>query len=329
LIKSGCQQRGRMMALVRGGVMARRIVLALLALLIAAAAAPYFLGDVENAVLDAEHRKAAQGQFAETGEGTTHYELTGPRDAQTVVLIHGLGSWLFAWDPIAPDLTRSGFRVLRYDVFGRGYSDRPTRRYDDDLLDSQLLELLQALDITDPVYLVGWSMGGAIAAVFADRHPEMVGKLALLAPAGIPMEPPPLLRAIRVPLLGEWMMRLQSDELVISGVTGQFYRQESAPLFAKRFAPQLQFKGYRRAILSTLRNYPLFDLVETYQRIGGRELPTLVIWGEDDVVLPVANAEYLRAAIPTSDIHTLDQAGHAVHFEEPKRVSPLLLSFFK
>jgi pimeloyl-ACP methyl ester carboxylesterase len=306
--------------------MLRRIILALLALLITAAAAPYFLGDVEKAVLDAEHRKAAPGQFVEIGEGTIHYALTGPHDARTVVLIHGLGSWLFAWDPIIPELTRSGFRVLRYDVFGRGYSDRPTGRYNSDLLDSQLLELLQALDIEDPVSLVGWSMGGAIAAVFADRHPDLVGNLALLAPAGVPMEPPPLLRAIRAPLLGEWLMRLQSDESILSGVTRQFYRQESVPLFAERFAPQLQFKGYRRAILSTLRDYPLFDLAETYQRIGRRELPILVIWGEDDIVLPVTNAEYLRAAIPNSEVHALDHAGHAVHFEEPERVSPILLA---
>jgi pimeloyl-ACP methyl ester carboxylesterase len=309
--------------------MVRRIILVLLVLLITAATAPYFLGDVEPAVLDAEYRRAAPGQFVATGEGTIHYELTGARDAQTVVLIHGLGSWLFAWDPIIPELTRSGFRVLRYDVFGRGYSDRPTGRYDGDLLDNQLLDLLQVLDIKDPVDLVGWSMGGAIAAVFADRHPDMVGKLALLAPAGVPMEPSPLLRAVRAPLLGEWLMRLRSDESILSGVTGQLYRQESVPLFAALFAPALQFKGYRRAILSTLRDYPLLDLAETYQRIGERELPTLVIWGEDDVVLPVANAEYLRAAIPNSEVHALDHAGHAVHFEEPERVSPILVSFLK
>jgi pimeloyl-ACP methyl ester carboxylesterase len=309
--------------------MARKITAAVIGILLIVAVAPYLLGDVESEVLDTQTRKGVRGGFVAVEDGTIHYELNGPADAQTVVLIHGLGSWLFAWDPLVPLLADAGFQTLTYDVFGRGYSDRPRQDYSEDLLDRQLLHLLQALDVHSPVDLVGWSMGGAIAAIFAERHPDMVRRLALFAPAGVSREPPVLLRLVRLPSVGEWMMRLQPEEAMLANVTSQFYHEESGSLFVEPFVEQLRFKGYRRAILSTLRHYPLLGLGGTYDQIGGNGLPTLLIWGQDDIVTPVAGVENLRAAIPTVEVHVLDRAGHAVHFENPDRVGPILVEFLQ
>ncbi len=309
--------------------MARKILFTLLALLVIVAVTPYLLGDMEPVSLDDEHRKAAPGQFVGDSGRQTHYESVGPADAQPVVLIHGIGSWLYVWDPLVPELTSSGFRVIRYDMFGRGYSDRPNHRYDADFFDRQLLDLLQALDIKVPVDLVGWSAGGAISANFAARHPDKVRKLVMLAPAGAPRERSAWFHVMLMPAIGEWLARSRSDAKILAAVPGQLYRPDSPGLFVERFAEQLEFKGYRRAYLSTLRNYSIRDLSESHQAIAKAGIPTLVIWGEDDVSLPVKDADYFRTAIPNSEVHVLDHAGHTVHYEDAQRVAPILRSFLK
>lgn len=142
-----------------------------------------FRGETQE--LDAAARAAAPGQFVTLTEGRTHYELAGPPDAPAVMLIHGFSTPYFIWDPTFVELVAAGFRVLRHDLFGRGYSARPDVVYDQILFDRQLGELLDALGLTAPVHLVGLSMGSAIVVGFTARQPLRVSRLALLAPAGL------------------------------------------------------------------------------------------------------------------------------------------------
>ena len=85
--------------------------------------------------------------------------------------MHGFSVPYFIWDPTFKFLTKSGFRVLRYDLFGRGYSDRPKLRYDIDLFCKQLRELLDTLGF-EQINLMGLSMGGPITATFTARYPQ-------------------------------------------------------------------------------------------------------------------------------------------------------------
>src|SRR5205814_6966801 len=86
------------------------------------------------------------------------------------------------WDSTAAALGANGFRVLRYNYYGRGFSDRPALRYDLAMYDRQLTELLDTLGIHEPIDVAGLSMGGAIAVNFATRHPELVRTLTLVDP---------------------------------------------------------------------------------------------------------------------------------------------------
>ena len=120
---------------------------------------PYFYFDGESQELDAEARSSVKGKFVELPDGIVHYDLTGPVDAKTIVLIHGFSVPYFIWDRNFEALTQADFRVLRFDLYGRGYSDRPNVVYNPDLFDRQLVNLLAALEIEDQVDLVGVSMG--------------------------------------------------------------------------------------------------------------------------------------------------------------------------
>ena len=108
-----------------------------------------------------------------------HYDLSGPEKGELVVLVHGNAAPYFSWDNNLKTLTGAGFRVVRYDLYGFGYLDRPDVTYSRELYDRQLSEMLAKPDIKGPVNMVGTSQGGSIAVYFAAKHPERVKRARL------------------------------------------------------------------------------------------------------------------------------------------------------
>ena len=157
---------------------------AALALLAIALTWPYVFYTTERIELNDETRASLDGEdFIQLSDGWTHYRWNGPIDGPVVVFVHGFSSPMFIWERQAQALGEAGFRVLRFDLYGRGYSDRPDIAYDADLFDRQLLELIDKLGVVGPVDVVGLSMGGPITLRFVDRHPHRVRRFGLIAPA--------------------------------------------------------------------------------------------------------------------------------------------------
>ncbi len=298
-----------------------------LLLIVLALIASYLYAINSKPELDDEARQAAPGQFIQLSKGMVHYELAGPESAKTVVLIHGLATPSFIWDNNYDALVNTGFRVLRYDHYGRGFSERPDVVYDRDLYDQQLLELLQKLDIKRPVHLVGLSMGGAVATIFADRHPDIVDKLGLIAPAGFPIEEPLAVKLATMPVLGDYLMAVIGDRVILEGVKEAFVDPDKLPAFEEKFNVPLQYDGFQRAVLSTLRHMKMNDLAETYQRVGQQKKPVLLLWGHKDNVLPFANSEMVREVIPHLVFRDIVGAGHNLNYENPEIVNPMLQEF--
>ena len=113
-------------------------IIFVLALLIFLLLIPYWAFNEESKTLDDNIRRGLPGQFIKLSDGYVHYELSGPDDGPVVILIHGFSAHYFVWDDTHPALTKAGFRVLRYDLYGRGFSDRPNVTYDEQLFDRQL-----------------------------------------------------------------------------------------------------------------------------------------------------------------------------------------------
>ncbi|MBI9074506.1 MAG: alpha/beta fold hydrolase [Desulfatibacillum sp.] len=279
--------------------------------------------------LDSAARSTMPGSFVQLSQGVVHYTLDGPEDGQTVVLVHGFSTPLFIWERTIPSLTQAGFRVLAFDLYGRGYSDRPDVAYNEDLFDNQLLELLDTLDIKEPVNLMGLSMGGAIVTIFTARHPEKVRRLGLIAPAGFPVKIPFAAKLVRVPLLGNVLMSALGDGIIIKSAGKSFYDQSQVEPFIAKFEKQMQYEGYKRAILSTLRNFNLNDQAAAYEKVGQLGKPTLLIWGREDVTVPFEHSQKVIAFIPGTEFHPIDKAAHIPHYEKHEVVSPLIVNFFK
>ena len=280
-------------------------------------------------VLDDTARQSAAGQFIKLSDGVVHYEINGTDTGQAVVLIHGFTTPYFVWDHNYKDLVNAGFRVLRYDLYGRGFSERPDVVYDRDLYDRQLVELLQRLKIKLPVHLAGLSMGGAIAVNFADRHPEMVSKMALFAPAGFPIEEPATVKLAKLPVIGEYIMALTGDRIILAGIRKSFVHPENLSAFENKFKVQMQYRGYQKALLSTLRHMHMHQLGSIYHRVGKLKKPVLLIWGTKDAVLPFHNSDKVKEAVPNLIFHAIDGGGHNSNYEHAVMANPVLISFFR
>ena len=301
------------------------VILAVIALLILSY---MYAMDSGKEITDAD-RKHLPGQVIGLSQGATYYEMDGPTTGKTVVLIHGLTTPSFVWDQNMHALVDAGFRVLRYDIYGRGFSDRPRTRYDRDLFDKQLLDLIKALGPKEPVHLVGFSMGGAIAVTFTERHPQMVSRLCLISPAGFPIKEGFGAKLVKVPVLGDYIFALFGNRVLLSRLSKVFVQPEKFPQFREKFETQLRYKGYKHAVLSTLRHMDMQDLEETYRRVGKVGKRVLMIWGREDQVIPIENGDLVRKAIPHVIFNPIHEAGHVSIYEKPEHINRLLTQFLR
>ena len=274
-------------------------------------------------------RKAIGGSYISLSDGVTHYELSNPDAENTVVLVHGFSVPSFIFDPTFKFLTDSGFRVLRYDLFGRGFSDRPHIRYNSDLFDKQLSDLLHALRFSSPINLIGLSMGGPITATFTASHPERVRSLTLIDPSGVrPVSLTPMLRLAKIPIVAETVFGWMGTEGMVRSAGRDFYDPKLVDHFIGKYKVQMQYKGFKRALLSSIRNNMLDSFVNAYEQVGKSDVPVQLFWGRDDATVPFEHSNDLRAAMPNVEFHVIEDCGHIPHYEKPDEVNPILLEFF-
>jgi len=275
-------------------------------------------------------RKEMGGSFISLPNGVTHYELSNPQAENTVVLVHGFSVPSFIFDPLFRFLTESGFRVLRYDQFGRGFSDRPRTRYSINLFDKQLYDLLDELRLTHPVNLIGLSMGGPIAATFTALHPERVKSLTLFDPSGVKsVSLTPMLKMAKVPIVAETVFGLLGTERMIEVAKKDFYDPKLVDVFIDRYHIQMGYKGFKRALLSSVRNNMLASFVNAYVSVGKMDVPVQLFWGRNDATVPFEHSNDLRAVIPHAEFHAIENCGHVPFHEKPDDVNPILLRFLR
>ncbi|CAL1699947.1 unnamed protein product [Somion occarium] len=271
------------------------------------------------------------GAYVTFPYGRVRYWLLGPEDGKRVVLIHGLSVPAIIWKDIAPQLAARGFRVLLYDLYGRGYSDAPQTTYDTALYVTQLALLLQYIG-WDKTNVVGVSMGGGIAAAFVDQFPHLVGdRLALLASAGI-VEPADMSRTSKFlssPIMQVitssspfrlYLRHLANNSSSIDDPISELVRIQSAHL-----------PGYNPAIASSIRDGPIRNLAPTFASVGRKTRKrggkVLLIWGTKDCVVPYRYAARVQTLIPTAELITIEGGKHDITLSHPAEVVDYLARF--
>lgn len=161
----------------------------------------------------------AEKTYAQLKKGKTRYVLEGELDnknAPLIVCVHGIGSGVYSFQTFANEvLKHGGFRILRLDLYGRGFSDSVHEPHTGELFVEQLHELLVHLNLFDKIILVGHSMGGVIAVLFTYQYPDVVEKLILLTPAGLPWNLPLGSSFLKIPWLGKWGFSLLTSWMTI------------------------------------------------------------------------------------------------------------------
>lgn len=287
----------------------------------------FLIADTERYTLDEAARKNVSGSFVQLTDGITHYELAGSDTGKVVVLVHGFSVPYYIWDSTFVKLVDEGYRVLRYDEYGRGFSDRPDKVYEASLLRQQLEELLTALNIQSVHAIAGLSFGGPVVTDFAIHHPNQVDKVILVDPF-FPLESAEPTKPSYPESFMRFMMALSPEDMVNGQLTDLKY-PERFPQWADQYKVQMQYKGFRHALISTRLHYATPEKMRAnYKELDEQHKPILLIWGKEDNTTPFSSSDELRKIVQT-EFMPVDDAAHLPHMEKASGVNARIIEFLK
>ncbi|KAI0335324.1 alpha/beta-hydrolase [Cubamyces sp. BRFM 1775] len=237
------------------------------------------------------------GDYAPLPYGRVRYWILGPENGTKVALIHGISTPAMSWTEIAPYLAEHGFRVLVYDLYGKGYSEAPHTTYDWTLFCTQLALLLQYVR-WEAAHIVGFSLGGGIAAAFTASLPHLVsGKAVLIASAGL----------------------LEYRRRETKQTEGNSAAPKSPQYKEFRDLQASSLPGYKRTIQSCYQDGPVRHLEAAFDKLATilvgpaqQSLQVLIIHGTEDEVVPVAEADKIKSRVPQAEVFKVEGAAHDI-----------------
>ena len=289
-------------------------------LVLGVAFAPY-IAERRRLVMDDAARADAPGAFIDLKHGRTHYRYFGPQSAPLAVCVHGLTTPSFVFEALADGLVAKGYRVLVYDHFGRGFSDRPTAAQDREFFVSHLDELLNALGEHEKFLLIGYSMGGAVAAAYTAAFAQRVRNLVLVAPAGMGHQLGPLANFIRVmPGIGDWLFMAGYGRSHRKGTEKERALHSAVPFVVDRQQRELQYRGFLPSVLSSLRNGLRAQAKADHQSIHEAGTKVVAIWGAADDVIPLDCKDKMAGWNPAAEQVVVPDEGHSLPYTHPDAV---------
>ena len=267
-------------------------------------------------------------------KGKIFYCWHEPRELSSdeiIVLVHGFATPSFVWNGILEDLLSTGRRVLTYDHFGRGYSDRPKEKYNINFYVDTLEELLTLLKVSEDLHLIGYSMGGPISALFSHRNKRKIKTLNLIAPAGYIPEPHWAMKLFIMPIVGDYLFK--AFPLIYKNISASETENSDDPKaigkeeFENHFLQQTLYRGFIDSLLSTARNFNMTDSSEAFKKIGLDRINTQVIWGTHDGSCPISGLEKLKLDIPEIIFKEIKDGTHDITYRQPSEVGKYLSDF--
>lgn len=283
----------------------------------------------EKLELTDEERAKCYGSFIDLPCGNTHYQMEG--DGEAVVLVHGYATPYFIYDKIYEALIAKGYKVLRYDLLGRGLSERVKKDYTPDLFAQQLKELTDALLGDEKFILFGTSMGGTVTTSYCRLFPGKVKKLVLLAPAGMDsFKPPFYMKLCSAPVLGKILFKIIGKSVLVKRCAGEMiYSPDEKDDFMRKFAFCARYRGFIESTRSSLKNTIINtkEDVKGYFAVAEQKIPTLCVWGTVDKTMPYYQAERFREILPDAKLVTFENSGHIFLYDEAEKTLEVVLPF--
>lgn len=263
------------------------------------------------------------GNFIKLKDGYTYFEVTRPDADTLIVMVHGFSVPSYIWDSTYTAVVERGYGALRYDTYGRGYSENPDVAYHVPLYVRQLKELLDTLQIKQPVHLMGLSDGGRTVSGFASQYPDRVKSLIYVDAVGFSAV---VNRSdIDLSVTEEEINAFKKERYptMAAGQLTDFY--DSIPFrgWDVKYKTLMTYKGFIRALISTNKNRT--NLEAEHKRIAASGTPVFVIWGEHDNVVKLDEARpVINERMPSAQLFVIPAAGHLPHMEQAKQFNSIL-----
>lgn len=253
-----------------------------------------------------------------------------------LLLIHGIGNDLSVWNDVIVELSQD-HTVIAPDLLGHGQSDKPKADYSIGAYANAMRDLLSVLEI-ERATVVGHSLGGGVATQFAYQFPERCERLVLVSTGGVTREVNALLRLATMPGAHSIMSIFNAPgvQAALAGALAAMAYGNRDLALDRRVMVQLlgglRDTSSRRAFVRTLRaavdlrGQVVTMLDRCYLTAG---MPTLLVWGERDAVIPVEHGRIAHAAMPGSRLEIFEEAGHFPHHSDPKRFLGVLRHFLE
>lgn len=251
-----------------------------------------------------------------------------------LLLLHGIGDSADTWRDLIPVLARD-HTVIAPDLLGHGRSDKPRADYSVAAYANGMRDLLGVLEV-ERVTVVGHSLGGGVAMQFAYQYPERVERLVLVSTGGVGRDVNPVLRLVSLPGMESLMHLLRLPTTRAAGRLGAAaVRRLPVDLGYDvddllRIFDALPDASARSAVTRTLRAVVDWrgQVVTMLDRCYlARAMPTLLVWGRHDTIVPVEHAHIAHAAMPGSRLEIFEDSGHFPHHCEPAQFVAVLQDF--
>lgn len=272
----------------------------------------FYQPDIPRAVLEAKYA-GAPSQFVVLSDGArVHYRDRGPRDAPVLMLLHGSNSSLFDWEPWSKILSDK-FRVVTVDLPGHGLTGAvPNSDYSEQGMTVFIREFADRLGL-GRFAVGGNSMGGGVAARIAEEYSDRVTHLIVVDGHAEGMSPtgdriPLAFKLARTPVLNQLLLHITPRSLVVEGLNDAIVRKTAlTDTMIDEYWDFARMAGTREATIARFRQEP-DNFVRDH--IGAVKAPTLILWGGEDRLIPVAAAHAWAKAILGAKLIVYPDTGH-------------------
>ena len=261
--------------------------------------------------------KIVEEKFLQIDGNKIRYLESGD-SKQTLVLVHGLGASAERWEHVIP-LFADNFRIIVPDLIGFGLSDKPQVDYTPEFF-SEFLEKFFVASGTKRPYLVGSSLGGQISVEYTVSHPNNVEKLILVSPAGVMKQSTPALDAYIIAALYPNEHSAKNAFELMEG-SGDNIDQKIINGFIER----MRLPNAKLAFMSTVLGLKNSELITS--KLSSISVPTLIIWGSRDPVIPINHADSFVSAIQDCQFFRMDGCGHTPYVQDPCTFASKVLEF--
>lgn len=277
----------------------------------------------EFLIKDEKFRKSIKtGNFMDLSQGYTYFEIDNRKNDKVLVFVHGFSVPSYIWDKTYYSAKEKGFKVIRLDLFGRGYSENPDVLYSDELFARQIIELLDDLEVSKASFL-GLSNGGRVISKIADLKPNIIDKLIYVSASSFSEHEELENKNVTEDEINNFIKTKYPSISV--GQLSDFKYPENFPNWATKYEALLKYKGFARALISTQKNHINLDLEHT--EINNSNMKVYTIWGDSDsVVVYNKIKEKLNKLLPNRFEYIVSESGHLPHIENQKEFENYLFN---